>query len=593
MSIKNVRYQITRFLQSEKAEVLCIRGNWGTGKTWTWNDVLRATKNIPLTRYSYVSLFGLNSLDDIKQEIFHQGKAIDALDKGFSTDDLKASYQTAWTKIKPVATGVAKFFGEGYSSLSISVMSYLIRDTIICIDDLERKGELLRSADVLGLISQLKDDRNCKVVLLLNDEQLEDRGEFDTFLEKVVDVSLRFAPSPTESAKTAFIDQQASALVKEELSARAITLGIDNVRVIRKILRTINELEPLLKTYKAGVMKSVISSLTLFGWSYLQRDSSPPLDYIRQLGEYSSVVEAPTPELAALKKEWGPILQRYGYNLTDEFDDVLIDGVVNGYFDPDVVALYANQLHEREKAGEANAELDKAWEVFHGSFANNADEMISIVTDCFKRNANYFSFSTTAQLIDLLRRIDETDASNEVFGDYAKANKDSPAAFDTERLLRFGYELPADIVAQIEAILKKATPDLTNDEKFLTLKEAGFNSEIGLALAKAPVDEYVRVLTNHANGELKLIRAGITDYVDVANPPRSAQDIMNKAADALTIISKQSPLNNARARSWRLIQWQGKHAPAPKPEVPAPEPIPVVAKAPEKAKKPAKAKVVD
>jgi hypothetical protein len=566
MSIKNVRYQIAKFLQSEKAEVLCIRGNWGTGKTWTWNDVLRATKEIPLKRYSYVSLFGLNSLDDIKQEIFNQGKAIDALDKGFSTDDIKASYETAWTKMKPAVSGLAKLFGDGYSSLSISVMSYLIRDTIVCIDDLERKGEHLRSADVLGLISQLKDDKNCKVVLLLNDEQLEDRDEFDTFLEKVVDVSLRFAPSPTESAETAFEGQTATPTIKKELTERTIALKIDNVRVIRKILRTINELEPLLKDYKPGVMKSVISSLTLFGWCYLQRgNSSPPLDYIRSLGEYSSVVDGPTPELAALKEKWGPILRDYGYGHTDEFDDVLIDGVVNGYFDPDVVGLYAKQLHEREKTAEANAQLDKAWAVFHGSFAANAGEMVSIVLDCYKRNARYFSFSTTTQLVDVLRRIDQADASNVVFEEYVKANGEDAAAYDVERLLRFGFELPADLMERVNAIRNKAKPNLSNDEMFLKLKDAGFNSEISLALAKVPLNEYVRVLTSHTDEDLKTIRAGLTAYIDVVNPTKDALEIMHKTADALTKIAEQSPLDKARANSWRIIQWQQKFKQAPPP----------------------------
>lgn len=558
MSIQNVRNQITKFLQSKKAQVLCIRGHWGTGKTWTWDDVLKSTTPISLQHYAYVSLFGLNSLDDIKQEIFHQTKPVDAIGKPFSTDNMKEAYQSAWAKLKPAATGVAKFFGESYSTLSISVMSYLIRDTIICIDDLERKGEHLRSADVLGLISQLKDDRNCKVVLLLNDEQLEDRDEFDTFLEKVVDVSLRFAPSPAESVEIAFIGENATPLVKQELTARAIKLRIDNVRVIRKILRTINELEPMLVVFKPGVMKTVISSITLFGWSYLQRDSSPPFDYIRSLGEYSLVIDNPDLRIQELKNKWAPVLREYGYHLTDEFDEVLMDGVVNGYFDPVVVALYAGQLHEREKAVEANMELDKAWEVFHGSFADNFSEMVTIVVESFKRNAKLFDFSTLAQFLDLFHRIEQVEASDEVFEAYVAAHADNPGAFDLDRLARFGTELAADIVSRIKEIQQNALPQLNVDEMFLTLKEAGYQSDVGLKIEKLPVDEYVRVLATHTQQELQLIRNGLTDFVDVVNPNPVAQEIMHKAAEALSIIAEQSPLNKQRARSWRLIQWNEK-----------------------------------
>ena len=33
--------ELKKFLGSEKAEVLCIRGEWGIGKTFTWNEVLK------------------------------------------------------------------------------------------------------------------------------------------------------------------------------------------------------------------------------------------------------------------------------------------------------------------------------------------------------------------------------------------------------------------------------------------------------------------------------------------------------------------------------------------------------------------------
>jgi hypothetical protein len=100
---------------------------------------------------------------------------------------------------------------------------------------------------------------------------------------------------------------------------------------------------------------------------------------------------------------------------------------------------------------------------------------------------------------------------------------------------------------------------------FLKLKDAGFNSEISLALAKVPLNEYVRVLTSHTDEDLKTIRAGLTAYIDVVNPTKDALEIMHKTADALTKIAEQSPLDKARANSWRIIQWQQKFKQAPPP----------------------------
>lgn len=43
----------------------------GIGKTYTWNTFLKDNKDkVAFNRYSYVSLFGINSLDSLKYSIF-------------------------------------------------------------------------------------------------------------------------------------------------------------------------------------------------------------------------------------------------------------------------------------------------------------------------------------------------------------------------------------------------------------------------------------------------------------------------------------------------------------------------------------------
>jgi hypothetical protein len=116
--------------------------------------------------------------------------------------------------------------------------------------------------------------------------------------------------------------------------------------------------------------------------------------------------------------------------------------------------------------------------------------------------------------------------------------------------------LPEDIRAKVTAIKDSVKPDLSNDELFMRLKEFGFGSDEATRLAGLPVEEYIRVLTAHSRDELQWIRNGLTDYVTVTNPNANAVAIMSRAADALKVIAEQNPLNRARARTWRLIQWQ-------------------------------------
>src|ERR1700692_4543446 len=76
--------EMRRFLSTAEPEILCISGRWGVGKTYNWRQALtqaeRANSNHPdrlkLQRYAYVSLFGINSLDDLKYAIFENTRRL-------------------------------------------------------------------------------------------------------------------------------------------------------------------------------------------------------------------------------------------------------------------------------------------------------------------------------------------------------------------------------------------------------------------------------------------------------------------------------------------------------------------------------------
>ena len=99
--------------------------------------------------------------------------------------------------------------GEKYSAAFEKIGFFWVKNQIVTIDDLERKSDSLDIRDVLGLVSQLKEQRGCKVVLLLNDERFResDEKEFQEQLEKVADVILRFEPTPQEAARIGIDDK--------------------------------------------------------------------------------------------------------------------------------------------------------------------------------------------------------------------------------------------------------------------------------------------------------------------------------------------------------------------------------------------------
>src|SRR5262249_52476152 len=108
MSAKLVREEIGKFLARQEPEVLCIRGKWGVGKTYTWAKELEAAQRadaIKLPRYSYVSLFGVNSLEELKFAIFEN---VITLSEGVRKADLETldafvSKFGSWRKLTKIA----------------------------------------------------------------------------------------------------------------------------------------------------------------------------------------------------------------------------------------------------------------------------------------------------------------------------------------------------------------------------------------------------------------------------------------------------------------------------------------------------------
>src|SRR5262249_1929120 len=139
----------------------------------------------------------------------------------------------------------------------------------------------LHVRDIMGLASHLKGHKGSKGVLILNDDALEeeDKKEFDTYYEKVVDSTLKFLPTPEESGRIALTGQTE---IEKLLTAHCIALGISNIRLIKKIERAAHKVEPMLKAYDPEVFKQAIHSLALFGWSLYEPNKAPSVEYLKK-----------------------------------------------------------------------------------------------------------------------------------------------------------------------------------------------------------------------------------------------------------------------------------------------------------------------
>ncbi|PYD06637.1 hypothetical protein DND90_09315 [Pseudomonas syringae pv. maculicola] len=216
---------------------MVLKGAWGTGKTFLWNQIVRYHgKDFKNRNYSYVSLFGISTLKDLKRALFENKVLRENASSKPSADTLHESFKdlggksTGW--IRKGSSLLSDFSAFGFRGVgpAIEVLQFFrVTDTLIVLDDFERKSASLPDKEVLGLISLLCESKNCRVLMLLNDQTLSD--EYITYHEKVFDYEISFKPTSNDAVNLAFGDHTDQFAI---LKKNCISLDINNLRLLKK-----------------------------------------------------------------------------------------------------------------------------------------------------------------------------------------------------------------------------------------------------------------------------------------------------------------------------------------------------------------------
>lgn len=553
MTLEAVHRELRAFLTSSNPEVLCIRGRWGVGKTYQWNKILaevRSAGEISLTRYSYVSLFGVNSLAGFRLSIFENQEPL-RTGRERTTFDKLDTYMTSkvgWRQKTRFLSFVPGLSGLSDSEAAATLAALTTSQQLVCIDDLERRGDGLDLKDVLGLTSFLKEQRGCKVAIILNEEELpeEDQQDFKTNLEKVVDVSITFSPTPEEAASSAFDkpDEISSKVVE-----KCVKLGVTNIRSIRKIDRLARSIEPMLVDFSEEVFDAAISSIALFSWANDQPNEAPSLDYIKTLtaswafAASDEEIENPSDE----KVKWRAKLEEYGYAWTDEFDLALIDGVKSGYFLPEAVTPLAKSVNDRIIAAKADDSFEKAWEAYHGSFDDNADEVLDGIYESFKRNFHFITPLNANGTVTLLKELGRDAQAKELIDLYVDGRKEDRNFFDLNEYA-FAHDIKdPDLRSAFDTKAASMKPPQDFKAALLSIKD-GWGTEQLKVIASAPLADYIKTFKESSGSELKRLLSNAMQFARIVNPSEEMSIITSRTKEALTEIGKESPINAHRVK---------------------------------------------
>lgn len=246
-------------LKNDEGIVISLQGSWGIGKTFFWKYYI--TNKFEETKFVNISLFGINSLLEIKKKIvlkiYDSNKISSFLDNN------------------PI---IGKFmeskFGIDVSLIASNFKKDDFKNIIICFDDFERISSNLSLSEILGFISELKEQYNCKIVLISNDNMLKKQDElnhkkhlrknkdgviveryfttqtnnqeiFDKYTEKIVDVTLKYEPHLSDTIL----------LLKEKINQEYV-----DWELFEKLFNTLTDNN---KKLNVRLMKQLLSKLEL------------------------------------------------------------------------------------------------------------------------------------------------------------------------------------------------------------------------------------------------------------------------------------------------------------------------------------------
>ena len=560
MSTEQVKNEIRRFLKAEDKLALCLSGKWGVGKTHTWDILLTAAfkdATVRPPRYAYVSLFGLETLSHVRRSVFENTVEAGAFSE---KERLEATFSSVSERLAQLSSkwraGIGMIRGipvvADYGGL-VEAGFLDVRNQIVCFDDLERMSDGLDLKDVLGLISFLKEKKNCKVVLLLNSEALEGQNaeDFRVQLEKVIDINLTFAPTASEAVAIAVPDR--TTLLTQMVAEYAAKLEITNIRTILKLLRICGRLEEVLEGYDERIIKQTFHSACLFGFAIYQPTEAPPIDAILKHRPYADLFgdrEERTPE----EIQHSELLKRYEFLTADGLDLVVFDCIRSGFYDEVSLRREAEVLTGRLELKDQDAAFSKVWDIYHGSFDDNADAFATELKQSIRDNAAAISPANLSASIATLKKLGHGDGLDDLIKDYVDSRDDGKDFWVGDPVSpRFNIEDP-DVIAAFAAKAGAFADDRTlKDVATAIVRDRGWSDGTLEFLDKHSADDFYAAMKSAKDEELRLVVYGLTYFRNIGNADERMKSISAKAVSALQRIGQESAINRLRVEKFSVV----------------------------------------
>jgi hypothetical protein len=405
---------LTNFLKSDSLNVAVLKGEWGVGKTYFWKRFLKEQKgNLPFRAYSYVSLFGIKEISEVKSQVLSNFQIL---------NEVKITKHLE--KLKPLSAILKSIeipFFNSAAAITELVENSLIENFLICFDDLERKEDSISASSLLGLVSQLKEEKNCKVILIYNDNELnaEAVAHINEYREKVVDIELTYRPTIEDNLSVVWSDG-----CTESVANVFKSLELNNIRIMQKVKSTQDYFSDFITKNYPHLTKIFLFKCTALTVIHHAFSKTLPIQDVLKVNFYS-ILDSKEEE----DKERFKILEKLDYRPEDQ-DSLIVEYLINGHAD---FVEFEDLLQSRDEFYRISAIHDEyrgIWSSYYRNFIATQDEFISHQKSFIRSHISDLGIADVDSAIGFIKQLDPAQDVEQLLEDsielYISKIKDLP-----------------------------------------------------------------------------------------------------------------------------------------------------------------------
>lgn len=405
LNMPTIPQLLDSFFTNPEKNVFALKGDWGVGKTYIITKYIESSPHLSNKVVSYTSLFGVKSIEDLRSQIFFS-----SYKQGEGTQN---KIRNLWIKTLNLAKDVSVIKDHATSLIDLH-KDVSAKDSTIVLDDLERRDPALGLGAIFGLVSQLKEQFGCKIILILNEDQLDTSSieDLKKYREKVIDVEIEYDPPVSTNAKIFFRDDAFLATACDVYES----LECNNLRVIKKSYHAFSDFKAVMEQSEGEVRTHFLRQVVLLSCLYYLHGNKIGFSGLEQY----SVRQILRRSDAAMSEE-DRILDSANFT-SSELDGVIVDYLATGILNDTKAKEIIDRMSERERQGQVIEGFRNVFSVYRSNFRSGFKLFYKRLNTYLSANISSIDWNSLSSACTFLKSNNKPDAAKKWIDKWLSSN---------------------------------------------------------------------------------------------------------------------------------------------------------------------------